>query len=56
MSELQENAEGARQSGRTEAPRTHTIVEGHRANAAAWHILVADDDSASRELSEDILI
>jgi DNA-binding NtrC family response regulator len=54
MSELQETAEGARQAGRTEAPRVQT-VEGHRANLAAWHILVADDDAGSRELSEDIL-
>ena len=54
MSELQETAEGPRQSGRTEAPRTQ-IVEGHRANIAAWHILVVDDDAGSRELGEDIL-
>ena len=40
--------------GRTEAPRPQ-IVEGHRATAAAWHILVVDDDAVGRELSENIL-
>jgi len=34
---------------------TAQIVEGHRANAAAWHILVVDDDAVSQELSKDIL-
>jgi two-component system response regulator HydG len=54
MSELEETAAGTRHSRRTEAPRPQ-IEEGHRANLAAWLILVTDDDAGSRGLSEDIL-
>jgi two-component system response regulator AtoC len=36
-------------------PRTRKAGQDHRTTPTGWHILVADDDSASRELSEAIL-